>query len=73
MATLSERYTIPADELNRDDRAPEPAVERNTAPQAPASAATRDFERLNEPPPSVTENTTQFFEEAGAKRHRESQ
>src|SRR6185369_2866349 len=73
MATLSECYTIPADELNRDDRAPEPAVERNTAPQAPASAATRDFERLNEPPPSVTENTTQFFEEASAKRQRESQ
>jgi hypothetical protein len=60
MATLSERYTVPADELNRDDRATEPAVERNTAPQAPASAATRDFERLNEPP-SVTENTTQFL------------
>jgi hypothetical protein len=73
MATLSERFTIPADQLSLDDRATEPVVERNTAPQAAVSASTRDFERLNEPPASVTENTTQFFEEARAQRRRESQ
>lgn len=72
MQTLSERFTIPADELD-DPRPRAPRVERDTAPQAPASAQTRDFERLNEPPPSVTEGTTQFFEEARAQRRRESQ
>jgi hypothetical protein len=73
MQSLTERFTIPAEELRRDGGATEPAFERNTAPQATASAATRDFEQLNEPPPSVTENTTQFFEEARARRPRESQ
>ena len=70
MATLSERFTIPAEEL-ADDRDTARPVERNTAPQA--AQAPRDFERLEEPPPSVTENTTQFFEEAGTPRRRESQ
>jgi zinc-ribbon domain len=73
LRTLTERFTIPADELNAEDRMTAPAAERNTAPQAAANAATRDFERLDEPPPSVTENTTKFFEEAGAPRRRESQ
>jgi len=73
MQTLSERFTIPADELMDDVRLTAPAVERHTAPQAPPSAATPGFEQLAEPPPSVTENTTQFFEEAGVPRRRESQ
>lgn len=73
MKTLSERFTIPADELESGARATAPKVERNTAPQAPANAETRDFEQLNEPPPSVTEGTTQFFEEARTQRRRESQ
>ena len=73
LATLSERYTIPADQLGLEaPRAAEPVAERNTAPQATASAPTRDFEPFAEPP-SVTENTTQFFEGAGAQRQRESQ
>ncbi|HEY9231058.1 MAG TPA: zinc ribbon domain-containing protein [Blastocatellia bacterium] len=73
MATLTERFTIPADELIDDERAAVPAGERQTAPQPPPSAPTRDFERLEEPPASVTENTTQFFEGAGVPRRRESQ
>lgn len=73
MQALTDRFTIPAEELYSDDRASAPAIERDTAPQATASPATRDFEQLNEPPPSVTENTTQFFEEARAQRRRESQ
>jgi uncharacterized Zn finger protein (UPF0148 family) len=73
MQTLSERFTIPADELMDDDRRIAPAVERHTAPQAAPRVATPGFEQLAEPPPSVTENTTQFFEEAGVPRRRESQ
>jgi len=73
MQTLSERFTIPAVELMDDVRLTAPAVERHTAPQAPPSAATPGFEQLAEPPPSVTENTTQCFEEAGVPRRRESQ
>lgn len=72
LATLTERYTIPTEELDRDDVVTEPSMPRRTAPQAPVSAPTNEFERLPEPPPSVTENTTQFFEEA-ARRRRESQ
>jgi hypothetical protein len=73
LATLSERYTIPAGELSRSDQATEPSIRRSTAPQAPVSAPTNEFGRLAEAPPSVTENTTQFFEEAAARRQRESQ
>ena len=73
LATLTERYAIPAEELGRADVVTEPSAQRSTAPQAQASAPTNDFGQLNEPPPSVTENTTQFFEEAAARRRRESQ
>jgi len=73
LATLTERYTIPADGLGRDDQATEPSVRRSTAPQAPVSAPTNEFDQLAGAPPSVTENTTQFFEEAAARRQRESQ
>ncbi|MFL6216378.1 MAG: zinc-ribbon domain-containing protein [Blastocatellia bacterium] len=73
LATLTERYTIPAEELSRIEQITEPSVLRRTAPQAPVSAPTNEFEQLAETPPSVTENTTQFFEEAAARRQRESQ
>ena len=73
LSTLTERYTIPPEELREEARITAPPVERHTAPQAAPGAATRDFEALGEPPPSVTENTTQFFEGAGVPRHRESQ
>lgn len=73
LATLTERYTIPADELSRADQVTEPSVPRSTAPQAPVSEPTHEFEQLAEAPPSVTENTTKFFEEAAARRQRESQ
>jgi hypothetical protein len=73
LATLTERYTIPAEELDRAEQVTEPSLPRRTAPQTPVSAPTNEFEQLPEPPPSVTENTTQFFEEAAARRRRESQ
>ena len=62
MATLSERYTV------RD-----PVTGPLTSPQPQRDTAQTDFEALNEPPPSVTENTTKFFEEARAQTKRESQ
>lgn len=62
MATLSERYTV------RD-----PVTGPLTNPQPQRDTAQTDFEALPAPPPSVTENTTKFFEEARAQTKRESQ
>lgn len=63
MATLSDRYTV------RD-----PVTGPLTNPQPQRDTAQTDFEALNEPPSSVTENTTKFFEEAArAQTKRESQ
>jgi hypothetical protein len=62
MATLSDRYTV------RD-----PVTGPLTNPQPQRDTAQTDFEALNEPPASVTENTTKFFEEARAQTKRESQ
>ena len=63
MATLSDRYTV------RD-----PVTGPLTNPQPQRDTAQTDFQALNEPPVSVTENTTKFFEEAArAQTKRESQ
>ena len=71
MATLSDRYTVrgpltsdQTDPLTREQTGPLP-----TQPQPEP----RSFAELNEPPASVTENTTKFFEEANAQRRRENQ
>lgn len=61
MATLSERYTV------RDI-----ATGPITVSQPRRDTAQQDFNELNEPPASVTENTTKFFEEARAQTKRES-
>lgn len=57
MATLSARFTPPP-ELP----APSPVLRNNTAPVLERETAS-GFEPSIEPPPSVTENTTKFFEE----------
>lgn len=63
MATLSERYTVKL----------EPVTEPITGPLNAQQPAQPVFDELSGPPPSVTENTTKFFEEARAQTRRESQ
>jgi len=63
MATLSERYTVRSDDI----------TEPITGPINQQEPAQHSFEELNEPPASVTENTTKFFEGARAQTRRESQ
>ncbi|MGA9771882.1 MAG: zinc ribbon domain-containing protein [Blastocatellia bacterium] len=62
LATLSDRYTV------RD-----PVTGPLTTHQPQRDTAQTDFEALTEPPASVTENTTKFFEEARVQTKRESQ
>ena len=63
MATLSERYTVQLEPKT------EPITSSINAQEPPRP----EFDALNEPPASVTENTTKFFEEARAQTRRESQ
>jgi hypothetical protein len=67
MGTLSERYTVRGP-LTSDQTEPLTREQTGPLPTQP-----RSFEALNEPPASVTENTTKFFEEAKAQRRRETQ
>lgn len=67
MATLTERYTGPPALPE-----PSPVLRQDTAPVAQQETA-RSYEPLVEQPPSVTENTTQFFEENQRAAKRESQ
>ena len=63
MKTLSDRYTIPP-EVEREPQ--EPALSNETA--APTS-----YPRLVAPPASVTENTTEFFDQIPVEGRRETQ
>jgi len=62
MKTLSDRFTVPA---QVDHELPE-------APR-PEDAATTSYPRLETPPASVTEHTTEFFEPVTTQAKRESQ
>ncbi|HKP86086.1 MAG TPA: zinc ribbon domain-containing protein [Blastocatellia bacterium] len=63
MAKLSDRYTV------RLEPRTEPITGSLNSQEPPQQA----FDELKEPPASVTENTTKFFEEARAQTRRESQ
>jgi hypothetical protein len=63
MATLSERYTVRSDDV----------AEPRTGPLNYQESAQQSFDELKEPPASVTENTTKFFEGARTQTRRESQ
>ena len=62
MKTLSDRFIIP------------PEVDQELAqPPRPQEAATTSYPRLDAPPASVTEHTTEFFEPATSQAKRETQ
>jgi hypothetical protein len=63
MATLSERYTVKL----------EPVTEPITGSLGAQETAHSGFDELGPQPPSVTENTTKFFEGARTQTRRESQ
>lgn len=67
MAVLTARFTPPA--LLEE---PKPFLKQDTAPVAEREPARR-YEPSVEPPPSVTEHTTHFFEETQASMKRETQ
>jgi hypothetical protein len=68
MATLTARFTPPP--LLEE---PSPVIRQNTAPVVEREPAPRSYEGSIEPPPSVTEHTTHFFDESQPKMKRESQ
>lgn len=68
MATLSARFTPPP--LLEE---PKPFLRQDTAPVAEPEAVPRSYEPSIEPPPSVTEHTTHFFEEEQRQAKRETQ
>lgn len=68
MAVLSARFTPPP--LLEE---PKPFIKQDTAPVAEREPARRSYEPSVEPPPSVTEHTTHFFEETQASMKRETQ
>src|SRR5712692_400273 len=59
MATLAARFTPPP--MLEE---PQPFIRQDTAPVAEREPAASSFEPSIEPPPSVTEHTTHFFEDA---------
>jgi hypothetical protein len=62
MKTLSERFTVSAE--------PAPEFRESTRPQEPSETG---YSRLDAPPVSVTENTTEFFEPSAQKARREEE
>lgn len=68
MATLTARFT-PQPAL---EAAPA-AIRQDTAPVVERESVPRSYEPLVEPPPSVTEHTTHFFEETEPQMKRETQ
>jgi hypothetical protein len=67
MAVLTARFTPPA--LLEE---PKPFLKQDTAPVAEREPARR-YEPSVEPPPSVTEHTTHFFDETSPEMKRETQ
>ncbi|MEK6303110.1 MAG: zinc ribbon domain-containing protein [Acidobacteriota bacterium] len=61
MKTLSDRFTVPPD------------VDREPYVPAPTEPATTSYPRLDAPPASVTEHTTEFFDPVPVEGRRESQ
>jgi len=68
IATLTARFTPPP--LLEE---PKPYVRQDTAPVVEQEPASRGYGPSIEPPPSVTEHTTHFFDESQPKVKRESQ
>ena len=68
MATLAARFT-PQPAL---EEAP-PSIRQDTAPVVERESVPRSYEPSVEPPPSVTEHTTHFFEETQQQAKRETQ
>ncbi len=68
MATLTARFTPPP--LLEE---PKPVFNQDTAPVTERQPARSNFESSAEPPPSVTEHTTHFFDETQAQLKRETQ
>jgi len=68
MATLSARFTPPP--LLEE---PKPFLRQDTAPVVERETVPRGYEPSIEPPPSVTEHTTHFFEEEQRQAKRETQ
>jgi hypothetical protein len=68
MATLTARFTPPP--LLEE---PRPFLRQDTAPVAEREPAPRGYEPSSEPPPSVTEHTTHFFDETQPQPKRETQ
>ena len=67
MATLTARFTPPP--LLEE---PRPFLRQDTAPVAEREPVERSYEPSIEPPPSVTEHTTHFFEEEQRQAKRET-
>lgn len=68
MATLTARFTPPP--LLEE---PKPFLRQDTAPVAEREPVPRNYEPSIEPPPSVTEHTTHFFDESQPQVKRETQ
>jgi hypothetical protein len=68
MATLAARFTPPP--MLEE---PQPFIRQDTAPVAEREPVSASYEPSIEPPPSVTEHTTHFFEETQQPVKRESQ
>ncbi len=68
MATLTARFTPPP--LLEE---PRPFLRQDAAPVEEREPAARSYEPSIEPPPSVTEHTTHFFDETQPKMKRETQ
>jgi hypothetical protein len=68
LATLTARFTPPP-ALEE----PKPFLRQDTAPVVEREVVPRNYEGSNDPPPSVTEHTTHFFDETQPQMKREAQ
>lgn len=73
IATLTERFTPPRDQLTSSQDSGAVIRDHVTSPSIQQEQAQRSFEGLSEPPSSVTERTTHIFDSTQPQPKRETQ